>query len=122
MAASLLLALFMVSLAGIPPTVGFWGKFYLFTAVINAHLTWLAVVAVLMSAVSAYYYLRVVWYLYFREARGRRRGASMSRACRSSASGGHWAWWPPACWLVGLFPQPLLQAGRRAAMHVVLGV
>ena len=65
---AILLALFMVSLTGIPPTVGFWGKFYLFTAVIQADLTWLAIIAVVMSAVSAFYYLRVVWYLYFREA------------------------------------------------------
>ena len=65
---AILMALFMVSLTGIPPTVGFWGKFYLFTAVIQADLTWLAIIAVVMSAVSAYYYLRVVWYMYFREA------------------------------------------------------
>src|SRR5665648_438126 len=66
--AAILMAVFMVSLTGIPPTVGFWGKFYLFTAVIQANLTWLAIVAVIMSSVSAYYYLRVVWYMYFREA------------------------------------------------------
>ena len=65
---AILMALFMISLTGIPPTVGFWGKFYLFTAVIQANLWWLAVIAVVMSAVSAYYYLRVVWYMYFREA------------------------------------------------------
>ncbi len=63
-----LMALFMVSLTGIPPTAGFWGKFYLFTTVVQARLTWLAIVAVIMSAVSAYYYLRIVWYMYFREA------------------------------------------------------
>ena len=66
--AAILMALFMVSLTGIPPTAGFWGKFYLFTTVVQAKLTWLAIVAVVMSAVSAYYYLRVVWYMYFREA------------------------------------------------------
>ena len=65
---ALLMALFMISLTGIPPTAGFWGKFYLFTAVVDADLTWLAIVAVVMSSVSAYYYLRVVWYMYFREA------------------------------------------------------
>ena len=63
-----LMALFMVSLTGIPPTAGFWGKFYQFTTVVQAKLTWLAIVAVIMSAVSAYYYLRIVWYMYFREA------------------------------------------------------
>jgi NADH-quinone oxidoreductase subunit N len=66
--AALAMSLFLLSLTGIPPTVGFWGKFYLFSAVVNARLTWLAVVAVIMSSVSAFYYLRVIWYMYFREA------------------------------------------------------
>ncbi len=65
---SLLITLLMLSLVGIPPTLGFWGKFTLFAAVVRADLVWLAVLAVVMSTVSAYYYLRVVWYLYFREA------------------------------------------------------
>jgi len=64
------MTLFMLSLTGIPPLVGFWGKLYLFTAIVQAGMTWLAVLAVIMSAVSAYYYLRVVWYMYFREAPG----------------------------------------------------
>ncbi len=67
---ALAMTLFMLSLTGIPPLVGFWGKLYLFTAIVNAGMTWLAVLAVIMSAVSAYYYLRVVWYMYFREAPG----------------------------------------------------
>jgi NADH-quinone oxidoreductase subunit N len=64
---ALAMMLFMLSLTGIPPLAGFWGKFIIFSAVVAAHLTWLAVVAVIMSAVSAFYYLRVVWYMYFRE-------------------------------------------------------
>jgi len=59
------LALFMLSLTGIPPTAGFWGKFYLFGSIVDAGQTWLAVVAVIMSAVSAFYYLRVIWFMYF---------------------------------------------------------
>lgn len=59
--------LFMVSLAGIPPTAGFIGKFYLFMAAVNAGLTWLAVVGLIFAAVSAFYYLRVVMVMYMRE-------------------------------------------------------
>ncbi len=66
--AALLMLVFMVSLAGIPPTAGFIGKFYLFLAAIKGGLTWLAVVAVVFAAVSAYYYLRVVMVMYMRES------------------------------------------------------
>jgi NADH-quinone oxidoreductase subunit N len=58
---------FLVSLAGVPVSAGFVGKFYLFGAAVNSGYTFLAVVGVLMSAVSAYYYLRVVVYMYMRE-------------------------------------------------------
>jgi NADH-quinone oxidoreductase subunit N len=61
------LGLFMFSLAGIPPTAGFMGKFYLFGAAVRADLTWLAVVGVLNSVVGVAYYLRVVVALFFRE-------------------------------------------------------
>lgn len=65
--AAFLMMLFMVSLAGIPPTAGFIGKFYLFMAAVNAGLTWLAVVGLVFAAVSAFYYLRVVMVMYMRE-------------------------------------------------------
>src|SRR5579884_2468621 len=65
--AALLMLVFMVSLAGIPPTAGFIGKFYLFLAAVEAGLTWLAVIAVILTAVSAYFYLRVVMVMYMRE-------------------------------------------------------
>ncbi|MBN2288625.1 MAG: NADH-quinone oxidoreductase subunit N [Candidatus Glassbacteria bacterium] len=62
------MAVFMFSLAGIPPTGGFMGKFYVFTAAIDRGLVWLAVIGVLNSAVSAYYYLRVTVQMYMRES------------------------------------------------------
>ncbi len=55
-----LMTVFMLSLAGFPPSVGFIGKFFLFTAGVGAGFTWLVVLAVLMSVVSVFYYLRVV--------------------------------------------------------------
>ena len=54
------MTLFMVSLGGLPPTAGFFGKFYLFRAVLQAGHVWIVVLAVLNSAISFYYYLRVV--------------------------------------------------------------
>jgi NADH-quinone oxidoreductase subunit N len=54
------MTVFMLSLAGFPPFVGFFGKLFLFTAGVNAGYTWLVVVAVLMSVVSVYYYVRVL--------------------------------------------------------------
>lgn len=64
---AVLLSLFLFSLTGIPGTAGFIGKFYLFTSVVRADLVWLAVLGVLFSAISAYYYLRLIVYMFFRE-------------------------------------------------------
>ena len=55
--------LFMLSLGGIPPTAGFMGKFWLFGAAIESGYVWLAVIGVLNSAVSLYYYLRIVVFM-----------------------------------------------------------
>ena len=57
----------MFSLTGIPPTAGFVGKLYVFLSAINAGYTWLVVVAVIFSAISAYFYLRIVMYMYMRD-------------------------------------------------------
>jgi len=61
------MAVFMFSLAGVPPTAGFMAKFYVFSAAVKANYYWLAIIGVLNSAVAAYYYLRVLIYIYFRE-------------------------------------------------------
>jgi NADH-quinone oxidoreductase subunit N len=59
--------LFMFSLAGVPPFAGFFGKYYVFTGAVEAGYTWLAIAGVLMSLVSAYYYLRLVVVMYFND-------------------------------------------------------
>lgn len=64
-----LMAIFMFSLAGIPPFGGFFAKYYVFAAAVNADLTWLAIVGVLTSLVSVYYYLRLVVVMYFGESK-----------------------------------------------------
>ncbi|MDX1612983.1 MAG: NADH-quinone oxidoreductase subunit N [Candidatus Promineifilaceae bacterium] len=64
---ALALAYFMLSLTGIPPSGGFVGKFFVFGAAINADLTWLALVGVVTSVVSGYFYLRLVYLSYMYE-------------------------------------------------------
>jgi NADH-quinone oxidoreductase subunit N len=61
------LSLYLLSLIGIPPLAGFVGKFYLFGSAVRAGYLWLTVLAVLNSAIAAYYYLRVIVYMYMRE-------------------------------------------------------
>jgi len=61
------MTIFMLSMAGIPPLAGFMGKFYIFSAAVKAKFYWLAIIGVLNSAVSVYYYLRVTVLMYFRE-------------------------------------------------------
>jgi len=66
-AAALAFSLFLLSLAGIPPTAGFFGKWFIFKATIDGGLYWLAILAFVNSVIGAYYYLRVLVYMYMRE-------------------------------------------------------
>ena len=65
--AAFAMLLFMLSLGGIPPTAGFMGKFWLFSAAIDAHYYWLAFIGVLNSAISLYYYIRIVVFMYVKK-------------------------------------------------------
>ena len=67
-AAAVLMLIFLLSLAGIPPTAGFIGKYYLFASAIQTGHNALAVIAVLNAAISAYYYLRIVVAMFMRES------------------------------------------------------
>lgn len=62
------MAVFMFSLAGVPPLAGFFAKFYIFSAAVQAGLVGLAIIGVLNSVVSAFFYLRVIVYMYMRES------------------------------------------------------
>ena len=66
---ALALLVLMFSLAGVPPLIGFFGKWGVFLAAVDAGLVWLAVVGAVASVVGAYYYLRIVYYMYFGEER-----------------------------------------------------
>jgi NADH-quinone oxidoreductase subunit N len=63
------LSICLLSLAGIPLTAGFAGKFFIFRATIQSHLMWLAIIGVINSAISVYYYLRVIVTMYMKDAR-----------------------------------------------------
>lgn len=66
---ALALLILMFSLAGIPPLVGFFGKFYVLKAAVDANMTWLAVAGVVASVIGAFYYLRIIYFMYFGEER-----------------------------------------------------
>jgi NADH-quinone oxidoreductase subunit N len=108
------LALFLVSLAGVPVSAGFVGKFYLFGAAVSAGLTVLAVVGVLMSVVSAYYYLRVVVAMYMREPPAEEAwgpvsaGSALALAVSVAVILG-----------LGIYPGPVLALARQAARSLL---
>lgn len=64
------MTVFMLSLTGVPPTGGFAAKFFVFDTAIEAGLVWLVLIGVMTSVISAYYYLRVVFYMYMYEGEG----------------------------------------------------
>jgi NADH-quinone oxidoreductase subunit N len=112
--AALLMLVFMVSLAGIPPTAGFIGKFYLFMAAVQAGLAWLAVVALLFAAVSAYYYLRVVMVMYMREPEA--SGWLDPRLAASPVAAVVLACTLAGVILLGLYPGPLVALASQAVL------
>jgi NADH-quinone oxidoreductase subunit N len=73
-----IMLLLMFSMAGVPPTVGFFAKLGLLEALVAAHHTWLAVLALVFAIIGAYYYLRVVMLMYFEEPKSTWVGAKIS--------------------------------------------
>ncbi len=110
-ALALAMALFMLSLTGLPPTVGFVGKFYVFRATLDANggaYVWLAIVGVLTSLVSAYYYLRVIVMMWMREGEGRALSQPvLNFAVAVTAIG---------TFILGLFPMPLIDLATRLVL------
>jgi len=104
-----LMLVFMFSLTGIPPTAGFMGKLYVFMAALKAGYTWLVVVAVLMSVVSAYFYLRVVMYMYMRPAE------LLHQVASSAGTGLTLALSAAFVLLAGVLPSGLISLARWAA-------
>ena len=109
---ALAMALFMLSLTGLPPTVGFIAKFYVFRAAIEAGYVWLALVGVLTSLVSAYYYLRVVIVMYMREGEGR----ALPHPALTFAVG----FTALATFVFGILPTPLMDLATRSLLALTL--
>jgi NADH-quinone oxidoreductase subunit N len=108
-------AIFMFSMAGIPPLAGFFGKLYIFLAAVKAGLFGLAIVGVLTSVVAAFYYIRIVKVMYFDEG-GEAMERSFGREIRlvMLAAG-------VIVSLFFLFPQPLLTSSAAAAASLFRG-
>jgi len=106
--AAALMLIFMFSLTGIPPTAGFIGKLYIFMSAINAGYTWLVIVAVIFSAISAYFYLRIVMYMYMKEPK-----ATVSLST-SPATGLALAVTVIAVLVIGVYPSVLVEFARAA--------
>lgn len=107
--AAFAMLLFMLSLGGIPPTAGFMGKLWLFGAAIEADYVWLAVIGVLNSAVSLYYYVRVVVYMWLRnEPAGSEPRLSPALAVAIAVT-------LAATLALGLYPRPLFDAAETSA-------
>jgi len=102
-----LMAVFMFTLAGIPPFAGFFGKYYVFLAAIKAHMTWLAIIGVLASVVSAYFYLRVVVFMYFRDGK-----ADVTAKPSIIALAAVWSC-AVLVVVLGLFPSSIVQIAQR---------
>jgi NADH-quinone oxidoreductase subunit N len=116
-ALAILMTLFLLSLTGIPPTAGFWAKAYVILAAVQAGgaVGVLAVVVVLNAAVAAFYYLRVVVYMFMREPKGEPAPVVKGRLLKVGLAGT-----AVLTILLGLFPGPLLEIVGRAARALVL--
>jgi NADH-quinone oxidoreductase subunit N len=108
------MAILLLSLTGIPPTVGFFAKLYVLVATVDAGVAWLAVAIALNAALAAFYYLRVVVYMYMREPEADpapiERSPLTVLALSLSVAG---------VMLLGLFPDAVIEFLRRSAASLL---
>lgn len=110
MPAAVVMLLFLLSLAGIPPTAGFIGKYYLFTAAMKAGYAWLAILAVVMSAVSLFYYFRIAAAMFFAEGTPAplKSSYALTAVIAVCAAG---------TLVVGIAPQPFLEVLKSCVLR-----
>lgn len=106
-----MMLLFLIALTGIPPTGGFVGKFYLFAAGIEAGWTWVAVVGVVTSAISLYYYFRIVVFMYLKDS-----DASTPVPLRAPALVGAVAFCALATLVMGIIPGPFIELAKSSLL------
>jgi NADH-quinone oxidoreductase subunit N len=107
---ALVLAFFMLSLTGMPPTAGFTAKFFVFRTALEADLLWLAIVGVVTSVVSAYFYLRVVYLAFMFEGEG--EALPVDPALNAAVAVAVFA-----TLLMGILPAPWFEMARQAALN-----
>lgn len=110
--AALCMTVFVFALAGIPPTAGFMAKFVLFSSAIQANMAWLAVIAILNSALSLFYYARLVRYMYFLPPEGKKIGLPFPYAAALVLAA-------VGVLAMGLWPEPFLQWAMEAAKVLI---
>ena len=112
-AAALGMLVFMLALAGIPPTAGFMGKLYLFAAAVEGGYVLLTVIAVIMSAVSLYYYFRIVVQMYLQD--GEEEGAEPASLLRDRWTEVMIAVCLVLTMVIGVWPAPVVGWAKNAA-------
>ena len=106
------LAIFMFSMAGIPPFAGFWGKYFIFAAAVQSGLWMLAIIGVLTSVIGAFYYIRIIKVMYFDEAAAAFDAMPPSLGFAAAATGLFTG-------LFFVFPAPIVAAAEAAARAVL---
>lgn len=117
-AMGVLMSVFMLSLAGFPPTAGFFGKFFLFAAGVASGWTWLVVIAVLTSVVSVVYYFRVLYHVWMPLPEARLRPLPQLRVRGIEAVVGLSAIFAI---VLGVYAEALLQMGFNGALPILAG-
>ena len=108
-----MMVIFLVALTGIPPTGGFFGKVYLFAAAVQAGWTWLAAVGVVTSAISLYYYFRIVVYMYQTDS-----AEATPVPLRAPALVTVITLCAVATLVLGLYPEPFIQIAKSGLLVV----
>ena len=108
--AAIMMLIFLLSLAGIPPTAGFLGKYFIFLSLIEAKMYWLAILAVLYVAIALYYYFRMTVMMFMREPCDQ-EGLTLSPGVRIALG-----LTVAATLLIGVYPEPVIQLASGAIL------